>query len=335
MDGQAAILSCSAVASACGLAGRHLLSPRDQASTVLRARTGDPLQSLRILNPYPGIFAYYDGRTGERFHSDQPNWLDDGAFTLGVSTYSIIDGNEAIIFDAHITADHAGAVMRHVQSQGVTKMSVVISHFHNDHIAGTEVFAKGGAAIVGNDRTARTVDRNSQRLAADDPPITAVAPTDLYSGTREMKVGNLAVELHNFQVHTPDGTVLYIPSKQLLFAGDTLEDTATFIAQPRDLPTHQKELQRMAGFQISKILPAHGEPNRIAAGGYNNTFINATLRYIAAMTEDVPQPAAWTMPLSQVVADDVAKGDLIYFAQYEEVHKSNAQSIQESRGNGR
>ncbi|TIC91239.1 hypothetical protein CH35J_011486 [Colletotrichum higginsianum] len=328
----AIVLSCCALTIACGLSGSHISS--DTPGVKKRARGGDPLQSLRILNPYPGIFAYYDGRTGERFHSDQPNWLDDGAFTLGVSTYSIIDGNEAIIFDSHITPDHAGAVMRHVQSQGVAKMSLVISHFHNDHIAGTDVFAKGGATIVGNDRTAQTVEKNTQSLAADDPPIQAVPPTDLYTGTKAMKVGNLSVELHNFQIHTPDGTVLWIPSKQLLFAGDTLEDTATFIADARNLPTHQKELQRMTTFPISKILPAHGEPNRIATGGYNATFINATLRYVEAMTEDVPQPAAWTQPLSQVVAADVASGELIYFSQYEEVHKSNANSIQRTRGRG-
>ncbi|KAK1977879.1 beta-lactamase [Colletotrichum cereale] len=213
-------------------------------------------------------------------------------------------------------------------------MYVVISHFHNDHIAGTDVFAKGGATIVGNNRTARTVERNAESLAADDPPIQAVPPTELYTGTKAMQVGNLGVELHNFQIHTSDGTVMWIPSKQLLFAGDTLEDTATFIADAKSLSTHRKELQRMATFPISRIFPAHGEPNRIATGGYNTTFINATLRYIDAMTEDVPQPAAWTQPLSQVVAPDVASGDLIYFSQYEEVHKSNAESIQRARGRG-
>ncbi|KXH41639.1 beta-lactamase [Colletotrichum nymphaeae SA-01] len=328
------LLTFSGLVSACGLSRRDSLVSSPHLGIVGRARGGDPLQSLRILNPYPGIFAYYDGRTGERFASDQPNWLDDGAFTLGVSTYSIIDGNEAIIYDSHITPDHAGAVMRHVQSQGVTKMSVVISHFHNDHIAGTEVFSKGGATIVGHEITARTVKRNTQDLAADSPAIVAVPPTELYTGKKEMKVGNLSVELHNFQVHTPDGTILYIPSKQLIFAGDTVEDTATFIADARSLPMHQKELQRMATFPISKILPAHGEPNRIAAGGYNSTFINATLRYIAAMTEDVPEPAAWNQPLSQVVDADVKGGDLIYFAQYEEVHQSNADTIRRSRMRG-
>ncbi|WDK22463.1 beta-lactamase domain-containing protein [Colletotrichum graminicola] len=222
--------------------------------------------------------------------------------------------------------------MRHVQSQGVTKMSVVISHFHNDHIAGTEVFAKGGATIVGNDVTAQTVESRAQSLAADDPPIHAVPPTNIYTGMKAMQVGNMSVEIHNFQIHTPDGTVLWIPSKQLLFAGDTVEDTATFISDAKSLPTHQKELQRMASFPISKILPAHGEPNRIATGGYNATFIDATLRYIDAMIEDVPYPAAWTQPLSQVVAADVASGDLIYFSQYEEVHKSNVDSIQRARG---
>lgn len=88
----------------------------------------------------------------------------------------------------------------------------------------------------------------------------------------------------------------------------------------------------MAQLPISKILPAHGSPDRIADGGYDPTFIGATMRYIEAVTEDTEQPAAWTQSLAQVVAQDVAAGTLIYFETYEAVHKSNVKSLQAFRG---
>lgn len=300
-----------------------------------RQRAGDPLATLRILNPYPGVFAYYDGRTGDRYWSQEPNWLDDGAFTLGVTTYSIIDGDEALLYDSHITTDHANAMLRHVRSLGVNKTTLVYSHFHNDHIAGGLAF-QNVSTMVGNEITFSTIGRRIQSLANDDPPIKAVLPTRLYNDTTAITIGpgKTVIELHNFNIHTPDGTILYMPKQNLLFAGDTLEDTATFIAFPETLPTHVVELNRMlSSFPADavRILPAHGSPDRIKSGGYDSRFINATLNYINKVNEPVAQPAAWTQPLSEVVAPDVASGTLIYFGQYEAVHQSNVQGIQEVR----
>lgn len=291
------------------------------------------MASLRVFTPYPGIYAYYDGRTGERFHSEEPNWLDDGAFTLGVCTYSIVSGSEALLFDAAITTDHAAFMLNHVKSLGVTKVTTVYSHFHNDHIAGAPALANS-SLMVGQIQTEATIRRRTEALAKDDPPIQAVLPTQLYDKNMTLQIGNRTIDLINFDIHTPDGTILFLRQEGLLFAGDTVEDTATFIADPASLSIHQQELKRMAQLPISKILPAHGSPDRIAAGGYNTTFIDATLRYIQAVDEPVPQPAAWSKNLSEVVAFDVEAGNLIYFAKYEDVHQSNVKNIQQIRENG-
>ncbi|KAF2730159.1 Zn-dependent hydrolase [Polyplosphaeria fusca] len=293
---------------------------------------GNATATIRIFEPYPGIFAYYDGRTGERFHSEDPNWLDDGAFTLGVSTYAIVSGSEALLYDAGITTDHAAFMLNHVETLGVNKTTLVYSHFHNDHIAGAPALKK--STIVGQTQTEATIRRNTDRLAKGDPPIQAVLPTTLYEDQMTLNIGNTTIELHHFNIHTPDGTILFLPQQGLLFAGDTLEDTATFIADAASLPTHQQELKRMAELPIKKILPAHGSPDRIAAGGYATTFIDATLRYIQAVDEPVEAPAAWSKPLSEVVAADVEAGNLIYFAKYEDVHASNVDSIKELRQSG-
>ncbi len=58
-----------------------------------------PLGStMRVLHPAPGILGFYDGRIpGVRAYSAAPNWLDDGAYELGICTYAILDGAEALV----------------------------------------------------------------------------------------------------------------------------------------------------------------------------------------------------------------------------------------------
>ena len=100
--------------------------------------------SLRILEPAPGVFAYYDGRVpGVRLHSAAGNWLDDGAHSLGIASYAVVANNEAIVFDSHISLDHARAVRRHLEGRGITRFTLVLSHWHDDHIAGNAIFADG------------------------------------------------------------------------------------------------------------------------------------------------------------------------------------------------
>ena len=43
-------------------------------------------ETMRILEPYPGIYAYYDGRIeGKRLHSEGPNWVDDPLWGTGTA----------------------------------------------------------------------------------------------------------------------------------------------------------------------------------------------------------------------------------------------------------
>lgn len=289
------------------------------------------LDDFRIFEPYPGIFAYYDGRiAGKRLHSEGPNWLDDGAFSLGIASFAIVDGNDALVYDTHISLDHARAIRAHVESLGATRITVVLSHFHNDHIAGNAIFTD--CPIIANEKTAELLEAEKPRIATRLPLIDPVVmPNTLFSGSHVLTIGTRTVELHQFNIHSPDETVLWLPDQKLLFAGDTLEDTATYMTDPDALGMHLNELSRMKTFPIHRILPCHGDPDRISSGGYDITFIDATMRYVAAMNEDVPEPAIWSQPLEQAVAADVASGALIYEAAYEEVHAANVALLRQAR----
>lgn len=287
----------------------------------------DMTSTLTILQPYPGIFAYYDGRiAGTRLHSEGPNWLDDGAYALGVASYAIVDGGEALVYDTHISVPHAEAIRAHLESLGVISIRVVLSHWHKDHVAGNAAFAD--CEIIALALTAERLNENREKIKTATPPIhPLVMPNRQFEGGLDLKVGQRTVELQHFAIHSADGNVLWLPEEKLLLAGDTVEDCATFIAEAEHVATHIEELKRLRLLPIDRILPSHGDRDRIAAGGYHATLIDANRGYL----ERLQKAAADGMPIGpfkDFAADEIAAGSILYFAPYEEVHDSNVARMQ-------
>lgn len=83
--------------------------------------------TMRVLRPFPNVFAFYDGRIeGKRACSEERNWLDDGAYVLGISTYAILVGSEALVYDTHISLAHARIIRKTLSAAGATKIRVVL-----------------------------------------------------------------------------------------------------------------------------------------------------------------------------------------------------------------
>ncbi|NRQ13219.1 MBL fold metallo-hydrolase [Ensifer sesbaniae] len=286
----------------------------------------DLTSTLTILEPYPGLYAYYDGRiAGVRLHSEAPNWLDDGAYELGIASYAVVDGREALVYDTHISLAHAQAIRDHLESLGVTSIRVVLSHWHKDHVAGNAVFAD--CEIIALKLTAEKLEENRERIETATPPINPlVMPNRLFTETLTLTVGERRVELHHFAIHSADGNVIWLPEEKLLLAGDTLEDTTTFISEADQTATHISELGRLRQWPIARILPAHGDRERIAAGGYGPELIDANRRYIERLTHAIETGTA-IGTLAEFAAEEIASGALVYFAPYEAVHRSNVERM--------
>ncbi len=103
-------------------------------------------EHLRTLRLTEHLIGFYDGRIPGQTFADGANWVDDGALELGVCSYALVDGADALVYDTHISVPHAAAVRAEVERLGATRITVVLSHSHLDHIAGTEAFA--GCEIV-------------------------------------------------------------------------------------------------------------------------------------------------------------------------------------------
>jgi glyoxylase-like metal-dependent hydrolase (beta-lactamase superfamily II) len=287
-----------------------------------------PLAStLRILEPAENLLAFYDGRVpGTRGWPAEGNWLDDGAYLLGVCAYALFDGDEALVFDTHISPAHGQAMRRALEARGVSRITVALSHWHRDHIAGNAAFAD--CEIIAFNRTARVLETRRQAIEAGNPPICPlVMPTREHDGYLALRVGNIAAELRQLEVHSHDGTVLYLPQRRLLLAADTLEDSVTYVSEPDRLGAHIAELERLAGWPVDRILPSHGREAVIAGGGYGAGFIDATRRYLARLEQARDDDALAAASLESFAADLFAEGDLAWFEPYEAVHKANVEAV--------
>ncbi|OCP07497.1 MULTISPECIES: MBL fold metallo-hydrolase [unclassified Ensifer] len=287
--------------------------------------------TLTILEPYPGIYAYYDGRVaGVRLYSQVSNWLDDGAYELGIASYAIVGGNEALVYDTHISLDHARAIRGHLEGLGVTTIRVVLSHWHKDHVAGNAAFAD--CEIIALNLTAERLEENREKIEAATPPIRPlVMPNRLFAETLTLTVGQRQVELHYFAIHSADGNVIWLPEERLLFAGDTLEDTVTYVSEADQTATHIAELARLRQWPIAKILPSHGDRERIASGGYGPDLIDANRRYIERLTHAISVGAP-VGSLKDFVAEEISTGAIHYFQPYEAVHRSNVERVRAALG---
>jgi len=281
---------------------------------------------MRVLRPFPHIWAFYDGRIDGYKWSDQPNWVDDGALSLGIASYAIVDGNEALIYDTHVSVGHARFVRETLQAAGVTRFVVVLSHWHLDHIAGTEAFAD--CTIIANSRTAAHLARHRAAIEAGThhgaPAVKPlIAPTHTFEGSAHIHVGGLHIDLVQCNIHSDDATVVWLGHDGLLLAGDTLEDTVTYVSEPESLGAHLADLDRLSALEPRRILPNHGAPDIIADGAYRTAMIGATQGYLRKLTAARTDTDLRARPLHDWIAPALASGALTWFAAYEAVHARN------------
>lgn len=287
-------------------------------------------EQLRVLRPAPNVLAFYEGRVAGHRYAEEKNWVDEGAISLGIASYAIVDGGEALVYDTHVSVDRGRLIRSILEDEGAGAITVVLSHHHLDHVAGTEAFA--GCEVIASSRTAGHLCRNRAAIESGElegpPPIDPlVLPTRTYTERLGLRVGSMEVELIHVDIHSDDATVLWLPERRLLLAGDTLEDTVTYVDEPERFANHLRDLARLRDLRPERILPDHGDPDVIAAGGYGPGFIDATRDYIEILRRCRDVPELREAPLKELIAGSLEAGSLTWFEPYEAVHRLNVAAV--------
>jgi cyclase len=283
--------------------------------------------NMRVFQINDHLLGFYDGRPAES--SIRPgvhNWADFGAMNVGVATYVIHRGDRALVFDTYPSTQQAKWVRDYLVKFGIRHFTVVNSHWHLDHIGGNAIYADVDRIATENTRQRLTAKKAAIEAGTEwGPPMIAplVIPNIGITADTSYFVEDIKVELRPVNIHSEDGLVLYLPSDRILLAGDTLEDTLTFIVEPEQIPAQYKNLQAMKQWSIDRIFPNHGNPEIIAKGGYRTTLIDATQDYLRRMVERAHDPDYLKGSLESYVNDSVSKGWVSVWWAYREAHEAN------------
>lgn len=294
-------------------------------AVIAPARAADaPVRVIRI-NDH--LTAFYQGRPAQASVKPGPKrWPDLGAVFVGVATYAIHQGDRALIYDSFTDTTSARWVREYLAKAGVRHFTLVNSHWHLDHIGGNAVYADSPRIATEATRAKLIAKRAAIEAGTEEgpPAITPLAVPDIgITSDTTVMIGTIRVLLRPAQIHSGDGLVIELPDDKVLLAGDTLEDTVTFVAEPASIPEQYRNLGAMRQWGFTRILPNHGNPDVIARGGYTLGLIDTTRAYIRQLVEHARDADFQTQPLERYVRDAVQRGDVSVWWAYHEAHANN------------
>jgi cyclase len=287
--------------------------------------------NMRVFKVNDYLTAFYDGRPPQ---STAPttagNWADYGALNVGVATYVIHRGDQALVYDSYPYRAEAQWVRDYLTKEGIKHFTLVNSHWHLDHVGGNAVYADSDR--IATNKTIELLKAKQAGIESGEewglPAIKPlVIPNIGIDGDSTVYVGDIRVELRPVNIHSEDGLVIYLPRDRILLAGDTLEDTATFISEPEHVITQYANMRRMREWDIDRIFPNHGNPDVIGHGGYQKTLIDATLVYLRRIVSHAHDPDFLSGTLEDYVGESVKKGWVSIWWAYHDPHQSNLKSI--------
>jgi cyclase len=311
-----------------GLAITALCSSLCLSQGARAEQASEPPIKVQALTDY--LIYFFDGRRPAERYSKEWNWFDDAAMKLGVGTYAIHSGDEAIVYDTFTSAPQAKFVRDYLTKMGIKKFTVVHSHWHLDHIAGDSVY--DDSDVVATTATKEALEKQKADIESGKlwgpPPINPVRiPNVTFEGKKEMSVGDVKFELRQINIHSVDSCVIYFPKDKILLAGDTLEDTLTYMIEVENLAEHVKNLKSMREWEIDKIYPNHGDPDVIMKGGYSKTLIDATAAYVTRMLEKSHDADYLKGTMEDYIGEAAAKGWVHPFEPYRDVHTQNLKFV--------
>nr|WP_232328349.1 MBL fold metallo-hydrolase [Kibdelosporangium sp. MJ126-NF4]CEL20592.1 putative polyketide cyclase [Kibdelosporangium sp. MJ126-NF4]CTQ89503.1 putative polyketide cyclase [Kibdelosporangium sp. MJ126-NF4] len=187
----------------------------------------------------------------------------DGSWCLS-NAGVIVHGDDVVLVDTAATEQRA----RHLKDTiaavtSVAPGTLVNTHFHGDHSFGNFVF-RPRAAIVAHEQA-----RSEAVIAGlgmcglwpdvDWGDVRLALPTLTYQDKMTLYVGDLRVELlHPGPAHTTTDTVVWIPDRSVLFAGDIVLSGATPFCLMGSVAGSLRTVEWLRGLGASVIVPGHG-----------------------------------------------------------------------------
>jgi glyoxylase-like metal-dependent hydrolase (beta-lactamase superfamily II) len=155
---------------------------------------------------------------------------------------------------------------------GDRRLFLTLTHFHPEHGFGAQCFVDD-ATILYNRAQADELQANGQEfidmfstfgpeVAALLESVEIVSPHETYQGKTTLDLGNRVVELHEVGgAHTRGDQIVLLPSEDVLFAGDLVENRffPILFGDVANGPAWIERLDDLEALGADTVVPGHGE----------------------------------------------------------------------------
>jgi glyoxylase-like metal-dependent hydrolase (beta-lactamase superfamily II) len=210
--------------------------------------------------------------------------------------------------------------------------TIYISHYHADHMYGTQAFSASGAEIVASDGAKRYLEGEiaSQRLQErrlslspwvnDDTRI--VEPDRFLQGEERFTLGGVRMRVVDVgSAHSEGDLVLFVENDAVLFSGDIVFQGRIPFLGTSSSAEWLEVLNEMEKLDVVAIVPGHG-----AAAESPREIVSLTREYLSFVRASMQQAVAEWIPFDEAY-EATDWGDFIEYPAFAEANRRNAYGI--------
>lgn len=224
----------------------------------LPVSTAKPLmQAQRVVRD-----VYYVQGLSEMGSSANQNFISNAGFIVTPQGVVVVDALGSPELARRLVSEIAKVTRQPIHT-------VIVTHYHADHIYGLQVFKELGARIVAHEaaRDYLTSDTAQLRLQVSRQDLwpwvdekTRLVSADMWlKGPQELVVGGVRLMVQPVgPSHTAEDVVVYLPKQKVLFAGDLVfRNRIPYVGQA-DSQHWIAAISELEKFDTRWMVPGHG-----------------------------------------------------------------------------
>jgi glyoxylase-like metal-dependent hydrolase (beta-lactamase superfamily II) len=242
---------------------------------------------------------YYVEGLSELGSSANQNFISNAGFVVTPAGVVVIDA-----LGSPELARRLIAQIRKVTDKPIN--TVIVTHYHADHVYGLQVFNDAGVRIVAHTASGEYLNSETARLRLEasrqdlfpwvDENTKLVPPNAPINGAQKLVVGGVDFEIIPVgPSHTPDDLVVWLPQSRVLFAGDLVfRNRIPFVGQA-DSRQWIESLNALLKFPAKVLVPGHGP-----ASTNPKQDMTLTRDYLVYLRQTMGKGAAELVPFDEV-----------------------------------
>jgi glyoxylase-like metal-dependent hydrolase (beta-lactamase superfamily II) len=197
--------------------------------------------------------------------------IPDGNVVLVPNIGIVVGTTATLVVDTGMGPVNGAAVMRETAKVSKnTKLYLVTTHFHAEHVAGIAAFPAGTTFVISRQQQKDLDELGpdlTKRFATFSPGIAEMlknAPVRradvLFDREHVIDLGGVRVKLLALgSTHTPGDTIVFVEQDRVLFAGDVvMNKVPVAFGQTSSVPVWLNVLKQLEPLHPVHVVPAHG-----------------------------------------------------------------------------